>query len=260
LKSKKIDKFKSKAIAKYASTTLKKNKKLSLISSQYSNIAHQLKLSQMRFLVNLKYDKMATDPISFDAWSELLLDLIGEDERLQYKLLLELIQYQKDIQIANRFLSIFGYDKNINKLPESLREFFIKNIQIIQQVQNDLSHIINTEKYYYPEHLLNDTNIKFVQTNQDFIQMLDYFEETKPDAIGQDCEWKPSFDLIDTSTETEESSKRNRSSTYQIATRDKCFILDMKDLIDSLDESIINRFGQLILFNENLLKLGYKNI
>lgn len=30
----------------------------------------------------------------------------------------------------------------------------------------------------------------------------------------------------------------------------------MKDLINSLDETVVDRFGQLVLFNENLLKLG----
>ncbi len=72
IKNKKIDKFKSKNISKYASACLKRVKKYHLINTTYSNIALQIKLSQMRFLVNLKYDKYSADPISFEAWNELI--------------------------------------------------------------------------------------------------------------------------------------------------------------------------------------------
>jgi hypothetical protein len=138
-----------------------------------------------------------------------------------------------------------------------------------------------SDKHYYPEELLNENNIIFIQTIEDFVQMLDFFEDTKPDAVGLDCEWKvsvfnqtlinilnfshshvfifilkPSFDLADTSSENEETDKKNRSSTFQISTREKSFILDMKNLIESLEEPVLNRFGQLILFNETLLKFG----
>jgi len=65
LKNKKLTNFRPKAIAKYASSTLKKHKKLSLIPEKFQNIAFQLKLSQMRFLVNLKYDKQTADPIRY---------------------------------------------------------------------------------------------------------------------------------------------------------------------------------------------------
>lgn len=190
LRSRKLDKFKSKAIAKYASNCLKKNKKLYLIATKYVNIAFQLKLSQMRFLVNLKYDKMTSDPISLEAWCELLLDLIGNDDKLQYKLLLELIQYQKDVEIAHRFLVLFGYDKLFNKLSESHKEFIDKNLPIIQNENTTYKEVNKKEKYYYPEDLLNDANIKFVDIEEYFIEMLNYFETAKPNAIGLDCEWK----------------------------------------------------------------------
>jgi len=70
---KKVDKFKAKIIAKYASACLKRVKKSNLIGIKYKNIALQLKISQMRFLVNLRYDKWGGDPISFEAWQELVL-------------------------------------------------------------------------------------------------------------------------------------------------------------------------------------------
>ena len=70
---KKVDKFKPKIIAKYASGCLKRIKKSNLVASTYKNIAIQLKISQMRYLVNLRYDKWGGDPISLEAWMELVL-------------------------------------------------------------------------------------------------------------------------------------------------------------------------------------------
>ena len=34
-------------------------------------------------------------------------------------------------------------------------------------------------------------------------------------------------------------------------------ILETKKLVDNLDESLLNRFGDLVLFSESLIKLGY---
>ncbi len=65
---------------------------------------------------------------------------------------------------------------------------------------------------------------------------------------------RPSFDLIDTSNEND---LRNHASTFQIATRDRCYVIDIKFLIPKLETSLIEKFGQLILFNEDILKLGY---
>lgn len=73
MQRKKVDKFKTKIIAKYASSCLKRVKKSNLIGNKYKNIGIQLKVTQMRFLINLRYDKWGGDPISFEAWIELIL-------------------------------------------------------------------------------------------------------------------------------------------------------------------------------------------
>ena len=124
-------------------------------------------------------------------------DLVGEDEILQNKLLLELIQYQKDIEIAHKFLYIFGYEKNFNKLPDSLKEFYTKNIEIIQadnlkkkEIAELDEVVLEGKKYHYPSDLLNENNIKFVGSAKAFEDMLAYFEEAKPTVLGLDCEWK----------------------------------------------------------------------
>ena len=109
--------------------------------------------------------------------------------------------------------------------------------------------------------------------------MLCYFETIKPSIIGMDCEWKPIFDqeesdsaeaktntndqeenTLTTTTATQSEAtmdKKNRPSTLQIATRDKVFIIETKSLVDTLDDELILKFGELVLFSETLVKLGY---
>ena len=47
------------------------------------------------------------------------------------------------------------------------------------------------------------------------------------------------------------------ASTLQIATRERYYIIDIKYLIPKLSTGLVDRFGQLVLFNKNLIKLGY---
>ena len=64
---------------------------------------------------------------------------------------------------------------------------------------------------------------------------------------------RPSFSATDSDTEND---AKNRSSIFQIATREFVFIVDMKDLFSDLSQSVMEQFVNEILFNENLIKLG----
>ena len=64
---------------------------------------------------------------------------------------------------------------------------------------------------------------------------------------------RPIFEQSDT---TNKNDKRNHASTLQLSTRDFVFIIDTKFLIERLSPEAIERFGDVVLFNENLLKLG----
>ena len=75
-----------------------------------------------------------------------------------------------------------------------------------------------------------------------------------------DVEDSPSIeelDEIDSVASQSAVDKKNRPSTLQIATRERYFILETKNLVDTLDESLLNKFGELILFSDDLIKLGY---
>ena len=66
---------------------------------------------------------------------------------------------------------------------------------------------------------------------------------------------RPTFDVAESQSE---NVKNNQASTLQIATRTQVFILDVKFLIETISEDNLNRFGQLLLFNDKLIKLGNK--
>jgi hypothetical protein len=69
--NKKLEKFKAKFISKFAIAYIKKMNRISLIDT-FVHIKIQIKLSQLRFLVYLKYDKSQGDDISDDSWIELI--------------------------------------------------------------------------------------------------------------------------------------------------------------------------------------------
>ena len=116
--------------------------------------------------------------------------MVGDDETLQLKLLLELIQYQKDVKAAHKFLTVFGLEKNLQRLPESTRDFYTKNIEIFDLRSEEDTALSTTSKFYYPHELLNEENIHFVDSPESFEEMLSYFEAAEPQVIGMDCEWK----------------------------------------------------------------------
>jgi hypothetical protein len=84
--------------------------------------------------------------------------------------------------------------------------------------------------------------------------------------LGLDCEWQPMMDNeevnIDVSCDfldnisSNYTEKRNRPNTFQIATRNKTFVVEVKNLVDVLSESCLKKFGDFVLFNDNIIKLG----
>jgi hypothetical protein len=82
-----------------------------------------------------------------------------------------------------------------------------------------------------------------------------------------DCEWKPTFGPDDSEMTPEvmaqaaaspnwNGDKNQRANTLQIATRERSFVVEVRDLVDSLSKEHLDRFGQLVLFDDNILKLG----
>ena len=68
-----------------------------------------------------------------------------------------------------------------------------------------------------------------------------------------DCERKPKFEkqskLI--------SDKERRHNILQIATREKIFIVEIKNLVDNLEQADLNKFVNLLLLPDKPLKIGY---
>ena len=120
--------------------------------------------------------------------------MVENNELLQNRLIVDLIQYQKDIETANIFLKTFGYEKHLKNLPESMRDFFINNIEILNSLNpnenKSFNYLAQSEKYYYPEDLLPIEKIKFISEEKQMVEMLEYFKRTHQSLIGLDCEWK----------------------------------------------------------------------
>jgi hypothetical protein len=74
-------------------------------------------------------------------------------------------------------------------------------------------------------------------------------------------EWKPIFENDEENGEKKEITnnldKRKRPNLFQLATRTKTYLIESKNLPDELPEHLIDKFGELILFSESVLKLGY---
>lgn len=50
--------------------------------------------------------------------------------------------------------------------------------------------------------------------------------------------------------------KNQRANIFQIATRQRTFVVEVRDLVDNLSQSHLERFGQLVLFGIDSTKLG----
>jgi hypothetical protein len=64
-----------------------------------------------------------------------------------------------------------------------------------------------------------------------------------------------SLDAID-DLSSDHNLKKNRPNTFQIATRNQIFIIEVKNLVDVLSESCLEKFGDAVLFNDDIIKLG----
>ena len=118
------NKFKGSKVAKLARKYLKKLKKENLVNTTYKGISFQLKLSQLRYLINMKYEKK--EDISIDAWLELVLDLVGENESLIEQLFNEVIHFNRDAVLGIYLSSKYGHEY-IQKLGQSTRDFYYEN-------------------------------------------------------------------------------------------------------------------------------------
>ena len=246
-----LDKFKPKCLANYAQKTLKKSNKLSLIDT-YRNIKLQILLSQIRFLVSNRYDSYCRNEMSDEAWYELIVEIVQNEEALCVQLVNELIQYRKDYHTARYFIDLFG-DHLITKLSSSFQNLYFSLETTATYVKSAASkkegREIKKDSFYQP--LIE--NIVFVDTEEKFNDFLNEFETSKPNVIGIDCEWRPSFGL----EQDEGSNEFGGASTLQISNRKNSYIVDMTYFIKTLGDEQIKRFANSILYSSEITKFGY---
>lgn len=102
-----------------------------------------------------------------------------------YQLFLEIINYHQDVLVGFYFTKIYG-EKFISQLPESAKALYKNNIDLIQSdYENKILQLKNPNrnKFYWPKNLkFND--IQLIYNKENFIEMLDYFENNQPEVIG----------------------------------------------------------------------------
>ena len=242
-----IDKFKAKVFANYAQKALKKANKYNLIE-KYKNIKLQILLSQVRFLISSKYDKYRKNEMSEEAWMELVLDVVQNEEALRIQLLNELINYRKDIQSASIFINLFGSDI-VSKLSINAQRLYDeanKNLNFEKVIP-----VNNKDTYYNPQ----IEKIIFVDNLEKFHELLIEFETHKLDyanVVGLDCEWRPCFGFDQDDTRPEQLGV----STLQISNRKTCYIIDMTYFMKSVSNDLIQRFASSILCSNDIIKFG----
>lgn len=65
-----------------------------------------------------------------------------------------------------------------------------------------------------------------------------------------------SDDMTGSEDTTQTTEKNNCTNTFQVSTRNRTFIIETKYLIEKLDKSLVDKFGELVLFSEHITKLG----
>ena len=155
--------------------------------------------------------------------------------------------------IDERYYTVVDHIRN--KFGDKILDECEPNIQELFKERENENLTQNSTQYYICSDLMGTADIIFVDTSELFLEMLEYFEQTKPNLLGFDCEWKPTDEVLQYELPVHE---RDQLSIFQIATRDKVFIVDVLRLVASLRKNSkknSKKFGDLVLFSEQTVKL-----
>lgn len=201
------------------------------------------------------------------------------------------MHFKRDVNLAVYFVKRYGYEY-MRRLPSATQSFYDENAVILDRNGKYMDNILlkwpppEADDFYYPSDL-RDEDIVSVSNQEQFNEMLKFFETNKPEIIGKkrekieriycifiilfdfifkglDSEWKPTFgpeetDMTDADTVASinaNGDKNQRAHLFQIATRTRTFLVEVRDLVDRLTPASLDRFGTLVLFNDDIIKLG----
>lgn len=164
--------------------------------------------------------------------------------------------YQRDLNAVQKFIQKLSLHDILLKLPTSVQKVYEELLNNPVETQFEAIQV----KDFYNTDELNLENIIFVDNDEKFELFLCDIEQNKNTSakiVGLDCEWKPFLGTLDQDPTFSELQGSNRVSTFQIATRNKTYILDMTFYMSSLSNDKIEKFGQIFLLNPEIIKLGY---
>jgi len=180
-----------------------------------------------------------------------------QKNNLFFKELMHILIKRKEFDLI--FLILKEYSRKEQIIPRDV-QILLKDFQ--KKIKS-VSQSIETEDKFYNPTALVDANIIYVDDEDKFRKMVKYIQNTKPDVIGMDCEWQPEFKTLDEIIQKfdqplENMEKLNRPNTFQIATRDKVFIIESKESIEQISKETLEDFTNSVLFSKDIKKLGNK--
>jgi len=110
----------------------------------------------------------------------LIKDLVGNDQKLRKQLISILINSKNDMKNAETFINIFNSDL-LKEMPVSTQEFYHNNINNIKIEENHL----NLEDQNFFKLDIGLENIIFVNNENKFKHMINYFQTTHVDIVGR---------------------------------------------------------------------------
>ncbi|XP_014681233.1 PREDICTED: exonuclease mut-7 homolog [Priapulus caudatus] len=202
------------------------------------NICHMRNLGSLKYAL---YKHYVEGSMTKENLQEMIEESVGENPLLHEELITLLVGFGDSARAAwwARRLRV-PHDT----LPSSVR-LATKELGEWCDGADDDGAARDATDTRYLQLKLSLESVYYIDTVEQLRQAVEFLSQHAT-VVGLDAEWKPSI-----------GTKKERMSLLQIATRDKCFLLDLVALPDTTTDSDWEDFVKRIFCNEKILKLGF---
>ncbi|KAK6628797.1 hypothetical protein RUM43_002613 [Polyplax serrata] len=213
-----------------------------------STVCPNLMINKAKGVLHFLLKKHYVDKsINQESWNEMVLEAVGTNLVLQLFLVECLLCVCK--REALKWTETF-------KIPKHLWPYGLKKYDESESVkdtsgpQQNISNSTNSGRKdgnFYKLPIL-ESEIQVVDKPETFRKFLNVIRNKKINMVGVDAEWKPCFGF---------GYKENTLSLFQVATKQKVYILDIPSLNSSAPTPMWCSFMTDFIGNSKLLKLGF---
>lgn len=197
------------------------------------NLSKNRTTSGLRFLIHQKYQE---HKLSLSVWDDLVKDSLRQSAGSAPEFINLLVDY--DIVEALKWAEYLNLPKD--SLPLALKEMSIKDAT--EEESCDVN-IDDTQNYFKLDP--TRTEIVMIDNGEKFYDLLNS-ELVNCNAVGLDCEWKPSFGAV-----------QSHVALIQIATNNKVYLIDTMTLNKPEYLSFWYNFNKAFLENGEIIKIGF---